>query len=33
MRVTVRGVEYTVLTVDELREASDQLHHYEMGCV
>lgn len=33
MRVTVRGVEYTVLIVDELREASDQLHHYEMGCV
>lgn len=33
MRVTVRGVEYTVLTVDELREASDQLHHWEVGCV
>jgi hypothetical protein len=33
MRVTVRGVVYTVLTVDELREASDQLHHWEVGCV
>ena len=33
MRVTVRGVEYTVLSVEELREASDQLHHWEVGCV
>lgn len=32
MRVIVRGVEYTVLTVDALREASDQLHHWEIGC-
>ena len=33
MKVTVRDVEYTVLSVDELREASDQLHHFEVGCV
>lgn len=32
MRVIVRDVEYTVLTVDALRDSSDQLHHYEIGC-
>ena len=33
MRVVVRGVEYTVLTVDELRDDTDGLHHYEVGLV
>lgn len=33
MRVIVRGVEYTVLTVDELRDDTDGLHHYEVGLV
>ena len=33
MRVTVRGTTYTVMAVDALREADDQLHHYEVGCV
>lgn len=31
LRVTVRGVEYTALTVDALREANDRLHHWEIG--
>ena len=31
LRVTVRGVEYTVMTVDALREANDRLHHWEIG--
>lgn len=33
IRVIVRGVEYTVLTVDELRDDTDLLHHYEVGLV
>lgn len=33
MRVVVRGVEYTALTVDELRDDTDLLHHYEVGLV
>ena len=33
MRVTVRGVEYTVYSVDELRDDTDGLHHYEVGLV
>lgn len=33
VKITVRDVEYTVMTVDELREASDKLHHWEVGCV
>jgi hypothetical protein len=33
MRVTVRGVEYTVLSVDELRDDTDGLHHYEVGLI
>ena len=33
MRVVVRGVEYTVLTVDELRDDTDLIHHYEVGLV
>lgn len=31
MRVTVRGQTYTVMTVDALREADDQLHHWEIS--
>ena len=33
MRITVRGVDYTVLTVDELRDDTDILHHWEVGLV
>ena len=33
MRVTVRGVDYTVLTVDELRDDTDVLHHWEVALV
>ena len=33
MRVTVRGVTYTVAAVDELRDDTDKLHHYELGLV
>jgi hypothetical protein len=33
MRVVVRGQEYTVLSVDELRDDTDGLHHYEVGLV
>ena len=29
--VTVRGVEYTVETVDGLRDDTDRLHHWEIG--
>ena len=31
MKVVVRGVEYTVFTVDELRDDTDLLHHWEIG--
>lgn len=31
MRVIVRGIEYTVQTVDGLRDDSDRLHHWEIG--
>lgn len=31
MRVTVRGVEYTVFSVDSLRDDTDILHHWEVG--
>lgn len=31
MKVTVRGEEYTVFTVDELRDDTDLFHHYEIG--
>lgn len=31
MRVTVRGIEYTVFSVDALMDDSDCLHHYEIG--
>lgn len=33
MRVIVRGVEYTVLTVDALRDSADHFHHWEVGLV
>lgn len=33
MRVIVRGVEYTVFSVDELRDDTDGLHHWEVGLV
>ena len=33
MRVTVRGTEYTVMSVDELRDDTDGLHHWEVGLV
>lgn len=29
--VTVRGVKYTVMAVDELRDDTDMLHHYEVS--
>ena len=31
IRVIVRGVEYTVISVDELRDDTDTLHHWEVG--
>lgn len=31
IKVTVREQEYTVFTVDELRDDSDMFHHYEIG--
>lgn len=33
MRVIVRGEEFTVLSVDALRDDTDGLHHYEVGLV
>lgn len=30
VRVIVRGVEYTVIAVDELRDDTDNLHHWEI---
>ena len=33
MRVTVRGQEYTVIGVDELRDDTDNLHHWEISLV
>jgi hypothetical protein len=33
IRVIVRGTEYTVLSVDELRDDTDGLHHWEVGLV
>ena len=33
VRVTIRGVTYTVANVDELRDDTDQLHHWEVGLV
>ena len=31
MRVTVRGVTYTVFGVDSLRDDTDELHHWEVS--
>ena len=31
LRVIVRGIEYTVATVDGLRDDTDRLHHWELG--
>ena len=33
MRVVIRGVEYTVVSADGLRDDSDTLHHWEIGVV
>jgi len=33
MRIIVRNDEYTVFSVDELRDDEDRLHHYELGLV
>ena len=33
VRVIVRGVEYTVQSVDALRDDTDGLHHWEIGLV
>ena len=33
MRVVIRGEEYTVAAVDELRDDTDLLHHYEIALV
>ena len=33
LRVIVRGVTYTALSVDELRDDTDNLHHWEVGLV
>ena len=33
MRVIVRNEEYTVLSIDALRDDTDNLHHYEVGLV
>lgn len=31
MKVTVRGIEYTVFSVDELMDDTDCFHHWEIG--
>lgn len=33
VRVVVRGMEYTVMGVDELRDDTDNLHHWEVSLV
>ena len=33
LRVTVRGIQYTVMTVDGLRDDTDKLHHWEVGLI
>ena len=33
MRVIVRGIEYTVMGVDELRDDTDNLHHWEVKLI
>ena len=31
IKITMRGVEYTVFSVDELRDDTDCFHHWEIG--
>lgn len=31
MRVTIRGITYTVASADGLRDDTDRLHHWEIG--
>ncbi len=31
MRVTLRGIQYTVLSVSEYRDFADKFHHWEIG--
>ena len=31
IKITVRGIEYTVFSVDELRDDTDCFHHWEIG--
>lgn len=33
VRVIVRGTEYTVFSIDALRDDTDNFHHYEIGLV
>jgi hypothetical protein len=33
VRVIVNGVEYTVESVDALKDDTDRLHHWEIGLV
>ena len=33
VKIVVRGVEYTVFSVDELRDDTDEIHHWEIGLV
>ena len=33
VRFVIRETEYTLLTVDELRDDSDNIHHWELGLV
>ena len=33
MRIIIRGTEYTVIGVDELRDDTDNLHHWEVSLV
>lgn len=33
VRVVIRGIEYTVASVDGLRDDTDRLHHWEIGLV
>lgn len=33
MRIVVRGIEYTVITADGLRDDTDRLHHWEIGVI
>lgn len=33
VRLVIRGTEYTLLTVDELRDDTDTIHHWELGLV